>query len=130
MKAMRSSGQVKPAVLAAPVITSNSRELGQVQAWTELVVPQADYSAFTLEGWISLVGGGVQVPIKILRDTGALHSFILGSVLLFSSKNDTGGCVVILGMGMVPFSVPLHQVVFSCGLVQGAGAWNWMEKWG
>ena len=59
----------------------------------------------------------MQVPIKILRDTGALDSFILESVLPFSSRTD-GGCVITLGMGMVPFSVPLHLVP-NCGLVQG-----------
>ena len=53
LKARWSSGQVKPAALAAPVITSESRELGQVQACTEPVPPQADYSAFISEGWVS-----------------------------------------------------------------------------
>ncbi|XP_053294792.1 uncharacterized protein LOC128455141 [Pleuronectes platessa] len=105
--------------MAAPVITSESRALGQVQACTKPVAPQDDYSAFISDGWVSLVGGGVQVPIKILRDTGALDSFILESVLPFSSRTDTGGCVITLGMGMVPFSVPLHRLVLNCGLVQG-----------
>lgn len=50
LNTMGSSGQVKPAVLAASVITSDSRELGQVQACIELVAPQADYSAFMLKG--------------------------------------------------------------------------------
>lgn len=119
LKAKRSTGQVKPAALAAPAVTSESRKLGQVQACTELVAPRADYAAFMSEGWVSLVGGGGQVPIKILRDTGALDSFILESVLPFSFETDTGECVITLGMGMVPFSVPLHRLVLSCGLAQG-----------
>lgn len=61
----------------------------------------------------------MQVPIKILRDTAAFDSFIVVSVLPFSSKSVAGGCILPLGMGMAPFSVPLHQVSLSCGLGQG-----------
>ena len=53
LKARRSFGQVKPAVMAAPVITSESRALGQVQACTKPVAPQVDYSAFR---WMGLFG--------------------------------------------------------------------------
>lgn len=86
---------------------------------------QADFSAFISDGCVSLMGSSVQVPIKILRDTGALDSFILESVLPFSPETDTGGCVITLGM--VPFSVPLHQLVLNCDLVQGevsVGVWS------
>lgn len=40
-------------------------------------------------------------------------------MLPFSFETDTGECVITLGMGMVPFSVPLHRLVLSCGLAQG-----------
>ncbi len=119
LKARRSSGQVKPAVMAAPVLTSERREFGQLQSHTDFASQRADYSAFISDGLVSLVGSSVQVPIKILRDTGALDSFILKSVLPFSSKTDTGECVIVLGMGLVPLPVPLHQVSLTCGLVQG-----------
>lgn len=117
---LKAISQVKSAAMAAPAITSmESRELGQVQTHSGPVASRDHYSAFISDGWVSLVGSSVQVPIKILRDTAAFDSFILESVLPFSSKSDTGGCILTLGMGMTPFSVPLHQVSLSCGLVQG-----------
>ncbi|RXN18651.1 Retrovirus-related Pol poly from transposon [Labeo rohita] len=41
------------------------------------------------EGRVSLVGGLEEVPVKILRDTGSMDSFILASVLPFSSQSHT-----------------------------------------
>lgn len=52
------------------------------------------FSAFISDGVVLLVGDGKQVPIKILRDTGALDSFVLESVFPFSPMSDTGGCVL------------------------------------
>lgn len=57
--------------------------------------------------------------LKFLRDTRALDSFILESVLPFSTKSDTGECVITKGMRMVPFSVQLHWLVLNCGFVEG-----------
>uniref|UniRef100_A0A8D0AC21 CCHC-type domain-containing protein n=1 Tax=Sander lucioperca TaxID=283035 RepID=A0A8D0AC21_SANLU len=85
--------QVKPAVMAVPVTASDHQ--------------------------VSLVDGNQNVPIKILRDTGALDSFLVESVLPFSKESDTGSCVLIRGMGLVPFVSPLHDVTLKCGLVEG-----------
>ncbi|KAG1968788.1 hypothetical protein F2P79_003512 [Pimephales promelas] len=41
------------------------------------------------EGRVSLVGEKEEIPVKILRDTGAMDSFILESVLPFSSQSHT-----------------------------------------
>lgn len=68
---------------------------------------------------MSLKDGNQNVSIKILRDTGALDSFMLESVLPFSKESDTGRCVMVRGMGLVPFSSPLHEVTLKCGLVEG-----------
>lgn len=83
-----------------------------------LLSSHSDFSAFISDGVVSL-SGEPQVSIKILRDTGALDSFILESVLPFSAQSDTGSCVLIRGMGLVPFSSPLHKVRLTCGLVEG-----------
>lgn len=58
---------------------------------------------------------GSAVGRFLLRDTTALDSFILESVLLFSSKTDTGR-VIPLGLGIVMFSVHSHgqSFVWSC----------------
>lgn len=38
------------------------------------------FSPFLTEGYVSLVGSNEEVPVKILRDTGAMDSFILESI--------------------------------------------------
>lgn len=68
---------------------------------------------------MSFGGDGRKVPVKVLRDTGATDSFIRASVLPFSGKSDTGACIIVRGVSLVPLSVPLHKVFLSCGLVEG-----------
>lgn len=70
-----------------------------------------------LKGLCLLLEG--KVPIKILRDTGAMDSFILESVLPFSSHSYIGENVLILGIGLNTLSVPLHKVKIQSDLVQG-----------
>lgn len=77
------------------------------------------YSPFITDGYVSLVGRDEKVPIRILRDTGACDSFILASVLPFSSESDTGDRVLVRGMGLNTLCVPLHTVVLHSELVQG-----------
>ena len=77
------------------------------------------YLSYVMDGHVSLVGSDVVVPVKILRDTGALDSFIVESVLPFSSESDTGTCVLVRGMGLNILSVPLHNMTFFSDLVNG-----------
>ena len=79
-KGMRSN--VKPAAFAAPVKhncvsdmpTSHSCDLDVLAA----------YALFIRDGFVSLVGSVVKVPIKILMDTGTYDSYIVDSVLSLS----------------------------------------------
>ncbi|XP_061744139.1 uncharacterized protein LOC133543542 [Nerophis ophidion] len=79
----------------------------------------SDFAPFISDGWVSLVGETQKVPVKILRDTGASESFISGAVLPFSTASDTGKCVLIRGIGMQSFSVPLHKIHLCSGFVNG-----------
>lgn len=119
----KKSGQAKPAVMAAPITVSVAVSDHQAELFQSVqcdsLKSQGDFSAFISDGLVSLLEGKQQVPIKILRDTGALDSFILESVLPFSRQSDTGKCVLIRGMGLVPFSSSLHKVTLTCGLVEG-----------
>lgn len=65
------------------------------------------YAAFVSDGFASLVGSETRMPVKILRDSGALDSFILDSVLPFSSETETGFSVDVRGMGLTVFA-PQH----------------------
>lgn len=51
---------------------------------------------FIADAVLSLVGSDKRVPIKLLRDTGAKHSFILESVLPFSPELETGDFILRL----------------------------------
>ncbi|KAK0141041.1 hypothetical protein N1851_021949 [Merluccius polli] len=79
----------------------------------------SDYAPFISNGMVSLVGDENKVPVKILRDTGASESFICAAVLQFSSASDTGKCVLIRGIGLQSFSVPLHKIQLCSGFVNG-----------
>lgn len=59
---------------------------------------------------LSLVGSDNPVLIKLLRDTGARHSFIVKSVLPFLPKT-----VLLKGMEIDS----CHNMVLDCELVQG-----------
>lgn len=62
------------------------------QEQTDFLTDDIDsgYAVFLSDGFVSLVGSETRVPVKILRDSGALDSFILDSVLPFSSETETG----------------------------------------
>lgn len=77
------------------------------------------YFPFVTDGLVSLVGSSIQVPVKILRDTGASESFILESVLPFSTDSSTGNNVLVRGIGLQVVSVPWHRINLQSDLVQG-----------
>ncbi|XP_013856274.1 uncharacterized protein LOC106512139, partial [Austrofundulus limnaeus] len=106
-------GQFTPkgAGLAAPV-----RNVANIQESTSAVCA---YLPFIREGFVSLPGSNKKVPVKILRDTGAVDSFICADVLSFSADSETGTCIPVKGMGLNVFSVPLHKVMLECELFQG-----------
>lgn len=79
---------------------------------------KGDYSAFTSDGVVSLPGQR-DVSVKILRDTGATHSFVRESILPFLSESNSGECILMRGMGMTIIPVPLHKLKLTCGLVSG-----------
>lgn len=68
------------------------------------------YAVFVSDGYVSLVGSELKVPVKILRDSGALDSFILDSVLPFSHASYTGSSVEVKGMGLTVFAAPQHKL--------------------
>lgn len=78
----------------------------------------SNFSPFVSDGFVSLPKSE-RVPVKILRDTGASASFILGSVLPFSNETFTGDSLLICGIGLTKMSVPLHRVLLFSDLIQG-----------
>jgi len=68
------------------------------------------YAAFVSDGFVSLVGSETKIPVKILRDSGALESFIVESVFNLSPETDTGSSAAARGMGLAIFSAPKHKL--------------------
>ena len=78
------------------------------------------FEPFMLNGFVSLSGDNCPpTPIKILRDTGASQSLILGDILPFSEKTSSGTSVLIQGVECGTVNIPLHHVNLSSDLVTG-----------
>lgn len=79
-----------------------------------------NFGPFLLDGFVSLSGqDNDQVPITILRDTGASQSLILRDVLPFSEKSFLGADCLVLGVEMNSLRAPLHSVFLRSPLVSG-----------
>lgn len=59
------------------------------------------------------------MAVKTLSGSGALHSFVCGSILPFSSDTNTGDLIFMWGMSMMAIPVPVHKMELVCGLVTG-----------
>lgn len=82
--------------------------------------PESSYAPFLLEGLISVTGkSDEQIRVKMLRDTGAMQSFISADVLPFSDQTSCGSNVLIQGIEMGLVQVPLHQVHLESELCTG-----------
>lgn len=108
---------VKPAALAAPVI-DNVAVSDITPACCDKDVLVA-YAPFIREGFLSLLGSETKIPIKILRDTGAHDSYVVSSVLPFSSNTATGDFILSRGMGLTVLPIPVHEMVLECELLCG-----------
>ena len=79
-----------------------------------------EYKPFVLDGSVSLTGLEEDaVPVKMLRDTGSVQSFILTSTLPFSDSSYCGSDVLVQGIGLQHLKVPLHTVHVKSNLVNG-----------
>ena len=62
------------------------------------------------EGFLSLKSSSSQVPIKLLRDTGATQSLLLEGVLTFGVSTSMGESVIAQGIEGGCVNVPLQKV--------------------
>lgn len=121
-KFVRHAYSAKPAVLATsvPVLNQEGTLKGiSLLAPKDVEDHQQLFEPFISNGFVSLPGSVEKVAVKILRDTGSSESFILESVLPFSTESHTGSSLLIRGIGLNTLSVPLHKVDLTCELVHG-----------
>ncbi|KAJ8332462.1 hypothetical protein SKAU_G00426350 [Synaphobranchus kaupii] len=83
------------------------------------VVPPPVYDAFTSAGTVSVSQGTVEVPVTILRDTGAAQSLLLQGVLDLPASTYQQASALIEGLGGEYGVVPLHTVYLRSNVVSG-----------
>ncbi len=110
-------GAPKAACCTASLSRAPARSVIEVDGRGKSVC--ASFLPFISDGHVSLVDGGLKVPVKILRDTAAFDSFVQASVLPFSDASHTGCWVPVVGMEMSVLRVPLHKIVLYSDLFQG-----------
>ncbi|XP_034078707.1 uncharacterized protein LOC117550381 isoform X2 [Gymnodraco acuticeps] len=113
-----------PAMCCSAVLVKKPQGVGSgMVSDKKLVCADLDvgsvFGPFITEAVVSIVGSDKYVPIKVLRDTAARYSFIVESVLPFSSETETGDFVLMRGMEMGLIPVRRHTVVLDCELVRG-----------
>ena len=89
--------QVKSAGLVAPVCRSVGSAMNLVAPFEMQVqtmeASDADsgYHIFISDGFVRASGDDTEIPVKILRDSGSVHTFVSKDILPLSSQSDTGG---------------------------------------
>ena len=79
-----------------------------------------NYKPFISKGVVSLVGDeNSSQRVKILRDTKATQSLMFDSVLSLTENSFSGANVLISGVEMGVFEVPLHEVNVKSSLING-----------
>lgn len=66
-----------------------------------------------------MVGSETKVKVPILRDTGAVDSFIQAGVLPLFEDSKMGNSIPTQRMDLNVLLVPLHKVMLDCKLFQG-----------
>ncbi|KAJ8333535.1 hypothetical protein SKAU_G00415430 [Synaphobranchus kaupii] len=83
------------------------------------VVPPPVYDAFTSVGTVSVSQGTVEVPVTILRDTGAAQSLLVQGVLDLPASTYQQASALIEGLGGQYGVVPLHTAYLRSNVVSG-----------
>ena len=109
----------KGAAMAVPALSWGEVQVKGVNGSCQKLEIDESYRSFVSEGFVSLVGSNVKVPVKILRDTAAYDTFIEASVLPFNSESATGSSIPVLGMGLKVINVPVHNVMLYSNFFQG-----------
>ena len=78
-----------------------------------------EHHPFVSEGFVSLSEKDTQVPVKVLRDTGASQSLLIHNILPLSERTSLDACVLIQGVELNAILVPLHKVYPHSNLVTG-----------
>lgn len=112
---------MNPIALAAsiPVPLGLDRGYGEYMECDMFDGPRKSLMSFVRGGFVTLPGVDTKVSVRILRDTGAVNSYAVGSILPFSDETATGDKMLMRGMGMMVVPVPVNRLNIECELVHG-----------
>lgn len=86
------------------------------------------YPPSVSQGFLSLMGSCVKKPVKILRDTGSLNSFVLSPALPFSQANSTCEFVSsVLVLRCLLFFGTVSALVYELDCDRAVSDWIWLE---
>ncbi|KAL2089275.1 hypothetical protein ACEWY4_013963 [Coilia grayii] len=77
------------------------------------------FKSFISTGFVSLTAGDTEVPVKILRDTGAAQSILCEGVLELPAFTSLNKSTLLKGVGGKFKAVPLHKLHLKSNLVCG-----------
>lgn len=77
------------------------------------------FGDFVSTGALCVTSGGEEVPVTILRDTGAAQSVVCAGVLELPPCTSLNRSVLLKGLGGEFQAVPLHKLYLKCNLVAG-----------
>uniref|UniRef100_A0A7N8YF56 SCAN box domain-containing protein n=1 Tax=Mastacembelus armatus TaxID=205130 RepID=A0A7N8YF56_9TELE len=77
------------------------------------------FKPFVTQGLVSLENESTQIPITILRDTGAKQSVLRDDMLPFSTQSYCGSDILMWGVEMNIVRTPLHFVQLTSRVVSG-----------
>lgn len=78
------------------------------------------FKPFISQGFVSLTGEEKdKVPVTILRDTAAYHSFMITNVMPLSDETLCNSDLLVWGIKMSVLRAPLHNVHLCLPLVTG-----------
>merc|ERR1712121_212181 len=78
-----------------------------------------EYKPFMSQGFVSINDSSTDIPIQILRDTGASQTILLEGVLPLSEKTFTGKSLLLQGVECGVMDVPLHEIHLRSDLITG-----------
>ena len=103
----------------APLYASKGKSPDVQTSMSSFCDYMEDYKPFMSEGFVSIDDNTASKPIRIIRDTGASRSLLLEGVLPLSENTSVGATVLLQGVELGCFNVPLHRIYLKSDFITG-----------
>ena len=96
---------------------SSGRPVALVSSGSGITSDLEGYEGFTSEGTVAVSQEGLQVPVTILRDTGAVQTLLSKGVVDLPPASFTGRYVLVHGLGGGYVHAPIYRIYLKSELV-------------